>query len=372
MIKSITLNNFQKHSDLTIDFQSGINILHGNSDAGKSCIRRAIEWTLFNAKIDGVRKSGTKQTSVKVILENGVEVERIRSASINRYNLRKNKLDDIISFDAVGKSIPQEIKDAIGIEPLQIEDEEFYLNSAPQLSLPFLFDKSPTWRMKLFNKLTGNDLLDTLFVQFNKDLLGLNKELKSILDLLPKQVEELDNKEKEIAQLENRYKKAKVVFDKAKELQVRYEKINELTELFSVNAVHQVRAETALKALKFPEDILVQQLREKIALFDQLKTLTIALERIENKEQVQGQLNAIRVPNPKMLEETRAKIEVLAKMQELGDNLEINQTKQERLTKDLECGILNIQQNEKDYKALLLEAKVCPTCGKGTCDDLVG
>lgn len=369
MINSIILSNFQAHSDLTIDFKSGINIIYGNSDAGKSCIRRAIEWTLFNAKIDGVRKSGTKQTSVKITLDNGVEVERIRSASINRYNLRKSKLEDIISFDAVGKSIPQEIKDAIGIEPLQIEDEEFYLNSAPQLALPFLFDKSPTWRMKLFNKLTGNDLLDTLFVQFNKDLLGLNKELKFVVENLPKQVEELDNKEKEIAQLENRYKKAKVIFDKAQELQTRYDKINELVELFSVNAVHQVRAESSLKEIKFPEDITVQQLREKIGLFDQLKTLTVALERIENKEQVTGQLKAIRVPSPEIVEETKAKIDLLAKMTEIEDNLEINQKRQSTLTKDLECGILNVQQQEKNYKILLLEAKVCPMCKQEICNE---
>lgn len=372
MIAQIILKNFQKHSDLTIDLVEGVNIVYGSSDAGKSCIRRALEWVLLNEKIDGVRKSGTKLTSVRITLHNGAMIEREKSASINRYNLRKTKLDDIMTFDAIGKTIPQEIKDVIGIEPLQIEDEEFYLNSAPQLALPFLFDKSPTWRMKLFNKLTGNDLLDKLFVSFNKELLSINKEIKTIQEALPNQKIELENREIEIEKGTAKQKKITKSLSEIEEKYSNYNKINELVEEFSVNAVHQVRAESALKDIKIPEDIDIKGLSKKIEDFTLLQSLYNALQSTNAKESIQGQLADIRLPETKFIEETRAKIDLLAKMQEIEDGLEINQKRQSTLTKDLECGILTIQEQEGKYKTLLLEAKICPTCGKGTCDESTG
>jgi len=42
-IKSIVLNNFQKHKDLSITFDKSVNIIAGQSQSGKSCLRRAIQ-----------------------------------------------------------------------------------------------------------------------------------------------------------------------------------------------------------------------------------------------------------------------------------------------------------------------------------------
>jgi hypothetical protein len=50
--------------------------------------------------------------------------------------------------------------------PIEVDGEEIYLNSAKQIAMPFLFDKPASFRMKLFNKLTGTDLLDKLFGKF--------------------------------------------------------------------------------------------------------------------------------------------------------------------------------------------------------------
>ena len=175
-IKSLKLNNFQKHSDLQINFVNGVNVLYGASDIGKSCIRRAIEWVVQNESIDGVRKTGTKKTTVTITLDNNIEVERVRSTSINRYIIRKGKDEQV--YDAIGKSIPDEVKEVLTIYPIDIDGEQIYLNSQPQIGLPFLFDKSPAFRMKLFNKLTGNDVLDRLFSEFNKDILRIKRNLK--------------------------------------------------------------------------------------------------------------------------------------------------------------------------------------------------
>jgi len=361
-IKLIHLINFQKHADLVLNFQPGVNILYGSSDSGKSCIRRSIDWVLFNAKIDGVRKSGTKNTVVSIVFDNDIEIIRERSVSVNRYSLRKNKLSDIIVFDAIGKTIPQEIKDAIGIEPIIIEDEEFYINSAPQLALPFLFDKSPTWRMKLFNKLTGNDLLDTLFVSFNKDVLGIGREIKVLIESLPKQEILLQEKETEVKQLKARYQRGQTYLKKIDEINTKHSKLLELTDLLINNEVHIARAEKALTGINIPQTVDSQALTSKIEQLDALKSLYIALHSMQIKDGIVAQLKEIRIPDVDLLEKMGTKIDLLEKVKVLGDNLEMNAAKQQRLTKDLEYGILDIQHLGDEFKTLLKEAKTCPLC----------
>ena len=87
MIKSIILNNFQAHEYLKLDFSKDLNIITGLSDAGKSCVRRAIGWICFNENISETdyRKEGTSETSVSLILENDFTIERIRTNILNRY-----------------------------------------------------------------------------------------------------------------------------------------------------------------------------------------------------------------------------------------------------------------------------------------------
>ena len=122
--------NFQKHEHLEINFVDGVNVLYGASDIGKSCIRRAIEWIVQNENIDGVRRTNSKKTSVSITLDNDIEVERIRSQSINRYIIRKGKDEQI--FDAVGKSIPNEVKELM--DPDRPKDNQLTVTSATDIA----------------------------------------------------------------------------------------------------------------------------------------------------------------------------------------------------------------------------------------------
>ena len=90
-ITELHLINFQKHEDLKLTFDKGVNVICGNTDIGKSCIIRAIRWIFWGEpKGDVIRKEGTKKTSVKVTLDNGAIIERIKSATSNVYKLTIN------------------------------------------------------------------------------------------------------------------------------------------------------------------------------------------------------------------------------------------------------------------------------------------
>jgi DNA repair ATPase RecN len=177
-IHKLILTNFQKHSELTLDFTSRVNYIYGPSDAGKSCIRNAIGFLFFGEPSnDSIRKEETKQTSVKAILDNGIEVERIKSASINRYVITKEGNKQV--YDSIGAKIPEDVQKILQTSLIEIEKETLNLNISEQVTLPFLLDQSASFRAKLFNVLTGNDLLDKIIQNTNKELLGIGREIKT-------------------------------------------------------------------------------------------------------------------------------------------------------------------------------------------------
>lgn len=360
-IKSLELKNFQKHSNLKIDFIKGVNVIYGHSDAGKSCVRRAIEWVCQNTKIDGIRKSGTKMTEVKIQLDNDVVIIRQRSASVNRYIIQKDGQD--ITFDAIGKTIPKEVKDELKIEPINIDGQDIYLNSSPQLSLPFLFDQSPTQRMKLFNKLTGNDVLDKIFVQLNKDILSINRETK-------RESGHLEEKEKNLSDLEIKKEKMEAVHDRVsktienlRQSEQKYSKLLEIVELISVHAVNVVRVEKRLKEIKIPDVIKLHELRKKAEDLDILKCYENDFEKFKaSLEKVRGQLKEINVPTLNY-EALNTKIERLQALKNIVIDLDNCQEKCYTLTKKVEDVRKHTINCIDQYKELLKSVQVCPTCG---------
>ena len=66
-IKTLEIKNFQSHAHTIINFDEGINIVQGTSNAGKSAINRAIVWALGNKpRGDFFIKKGTSCASVKI------------------------------------------------------------------------------------------------------------------------------------------------------------------------------------------------------------------------------------------------------------------------------------------------------------------
>lgn len=360
LIKSLKLINFQKHSDLQIDFCNGVNILYGSSDAGKSCIRRALEWICQNENFDGIRKTGTKKTIVTLTLDNNIEIERVKSTSINRYIIRENEKEQI--FDAIGKSIPDEVKEKLTIYPIEVDGEEIYLNSQPQIALPFLFDKSPSFRMKLFNKLTGNDVLDKLFGQFNKDILRIKRGYKEEVERLENRAMELKEKEIQKEKAEAIHSRLSTRIKNLKNIYEKYSKLLKLKELSDANNEQFLDTNLKLKSLKFSEDIVIKQLNVNINRFEQLKTVKNSSEKVKaGLDRVRGQLKDFRSATLD-ISSLSGKIERYTNLKSLKEKFDNN--------KDIcHTYIRDIKIIEKDtikcmdlYKTLLKEAKICPIC----------
>jgi len=366
-IRKLSLINFQKHSDLQIDFVDGINILHGSSDVGKSCVRRALEWVCQNENIDGIRKTGTKKTSVCIVLDSNVEIERTRSSSINRYIIRKN--GEETEFNAIGKTIPDEVKELLTIYPIEVDGEELYLNSQPQIALPFLFDKSPSFRHKLFNKLTGNDVLDALFGQFNKDILKIKRDKKRETEIFEERSEELKQKEIEKEKAEAIYSRLKKRVEKIKELYEKYCNLMEIKHLEEKYICDLQEVKHCLGKMNFPEVEVLQQLRVKISRFDTLNTLKMSTEKAQialNK--VRGQLreeSALEVN----LDNLRGKIDRYDTLKKTYLSLDNNKEACYTCKENIKGVKISLKDNIAKYKELLKEVKVCPVCKNSITDE---
>jgi len=363
-ITKLELLHFQKHTHLILEFVNGVNIIHGETDAGKSCVVRAIKWIFFNEpKGDCIRKEGTKQTSVKVWLSNGNIVERLKSDTVNAYIINE---DNKNRYDSIGKQIPTEVRKVLGINPLEVDGEEIILNVANQISLPFLMDKSGTFRNKLFNKLTGADLLDNAMQGLNSDLLHINKEEKSENISLIQKTNEFKELFIERETKNELYKKLLMSFNLVKTKQNNIlkliefkEKINKIEEDININ-------QKKMESIKFVDENKLDTLDYTINKLEILNELLYNIK--QNKTgllEVEELNNKIKIPNID-INSIRNKIEQLTRLQKTIKDLNNIDKLSEAYIEELEQRNVQIVEDKIKYAQLLKECKICPTCGKST------
>ena len=364
-IREIELTNFQKHSSLKLQFNEGVNVIYGPSDAGKSCIRRAISFLFFGEPhSDSIRKEETKQTSVRAILSSGWEVERVKSASINRIILRKDGIEK--TFDAIGSNIPDEVKAVLQVRELEIDKETLNLNIAKQLTLPFLYDKPATFRAKLFNMLTGNDLIDRILQSYNKELLSISRDTKMEEENISKCEAELPDLKVTIEKKKSTYEQLKIKIEQIKSNYKKLQELQQKEERFS-SIQEQVASckEDLKKYLKSIDTNKLDEIRKKVDKIGVLKSLQDAFTATNsNLKGTTEALGGLRMISPEKLLSARAIVETLAKIKPLREALWENG----QADADKREELLNLSQKidslcEK-YRDLIKQAPICNSCGQ--------
>lgn len=408
MIKYIKLRNFQKHKNLDIDLSSGINIIHGRTGAGKSCVRRAIEMCLFNIMPKGAITQGEKQCSVEIGIGD-ISVTRVRSKTINRYVLKIG--DDEKTYDSIGKTIPDDVKKAININNLSVDSEEIILNSQPQMGLPFLFDKAPSFRAKILNKLTGNDVLDTLFGGYNKDILKCQREVKRETEILEKRQSDISEKEIKKEKNEVIYNKLKKLYKKAEESENKLCKLLEIKDLLDKTKDNISENKILLNSIKIPETNTLEQLIDKITKLESLKTslqststllndtnhdyskitlpnvnysdLTAKINRLSslvsiksdsiqiNKEKLD--IESLNTPLPDVnISKVSNKFDRYNKLLKIKQDLDNSNKMLYTLIEKINADKEGYEKDEIEYKSILKKLGVCPLCNSILKDDKCG
>jgi len=359
-IQSIKIVNFQKHSHLELEFTDKLNVLYGESDVGKSCIIRAIKWVFFNEpKGDIVRKEKTKKTTVKITLDNNTVVEKIKSASVNAYILYKEGEEEK-RFDAVGKTIPEEIQKALQIRTIEVDKENVILNIADQISLPFLIGKSATFRSKLFNKLTGSDIIDKVFQSLNKDILKIGREVKLENEHLEEQQKTLEEVNSEKEKVEKLHHKFSVKYENLKKLQEKYDNLKVISKQLKETDEELDNTIEKLKEIKVVPEDLVIGLKKSIDKLEKYSALRLKKAYINQiLKRTEESIKNLKIPKMDIdkLKDGLNRLEKLkglySQLLEIDGAVEISDYEIDKY-KEL------IKENEKKYKKILKDIKICP------------
>ncbi len=317
-LKELELFNFQKHSHLKLNFSENTNVIIGNTDAGKSCIVRAIKWVFFNEGKD-VRKEGTKKTQVIVTLNNGAIIEKIRSASINLYKLTIG--EEVKEYNAIGKTIPEEVLKVLQVKPIEVDNESLILNISQQITLPFLFDKSGSFRAKLFNKLTGNDIIDNVFQELNKDLLQIGREEKNQQSNLEELTQSLTEINTSIEINQKIYDNFSIHYENLKKLTIQYNKLYTLSDNLNLIKTGLSETKEEIGSIKLIKVEQIKLLKQKIDKFYNLEKLYESYTQIrEDLEEVNISLIDIKIPKIN-IKELKLKVDRFEKISSLQKEL---------------------------------------------------
>jgi len=150
MIESIRIKNFQSHEDTILRFSSGVNVIVGSSDSGKSAILRAMIWVAQNRPSgDSFMSWGQKETSVTLGVDH-LQVTRSKGSSKNEYRIEGQEMDQV--FTAFGQDVPDDISRILGIEDLNIQR---------QMDAPFLLSDSSGEVARRLNSVVNLDKIHT-------------------------------------------------------------------------------------------------------------------------------------------------------------------------------------------------------------------
>lgn len=216
MIKRIHLKNFQGHGDTMIELSSGVNVITGQSDVGKSSVVRALRWLILNRPSGGgdlFRRhgSGEKSTvSVEIGLDDEVSILRFRGAK-NGYTVGDKTLV------AIRTDVPTEVSDLLNFGPqnLQTQHQPYFL----------LMD-SPGDVARKLNEVCGLDVIDdclsngALLVSRNSQQIKERALRISDLEESEAKYSDLDARSSAVLDLEAMEKKALQMRQKCEELQV--------------------------------------------------------------------------------------------------------------------------------------------------------
>lgn len=156
MIKSISLKNFRKHRDLTVNFSDGITVVRADNEAGKSSLFEAIMYTLFGIKAcrnSDIATWGESPSSCKVTLVFEVDGREItvtrspRSAEAITEDRRVSGQNEVSRFC----ESMLDIKQGIGSK----------LMFASQGDMRGILEDTGGSSIKLIEQLTGLEDIDT-------------------------------------------------------------------------------------------------------------------------------------------------------------------------------------------------------------------
>lgn len=422
----LAIQNFQTIKDCDIEFESGLNVVVGETNQGKSAIIRAIRAVVYNnsnnsqVNIDADKmKISVDYNDHKITL-----VRNLKKASPVTYKIDGNTLTKL------GRTQSSEVAENLGMKEIELGDSKVRINFSEQMSYPFLLDKTPSQLFKFLVQSNEQDgitnTIDTMFKDYKESL----SQIKA-LEIVREKFKENYNRERDLFNQKKEYAKYadKVIKNDTKvsifnDLDTYIDKINDLNkskENFTRNYEDNSKKITILKSIEIvPEKIStakevlsfikdIEKLNKNILLYDEnIKNIETLLNyykgieslsfKIENTEKINTDISVLSDNLTKIEDYTLVLQETSDKSTDIADKIKnfdsVSSTDKFNMNEKIE----SIYQLKEDYgkintellilsektqsleeintyisdietKALeneknLNEFEVCPLCGK--------
>ena len=352
MIKSLTIENYQSHKKTELFFSSGINVISGSSNNGKTAILRALNWVITNRPQGIAFKSNfsdKKETCRVSLVINDTEIIRERNNSINSYQVGSSL------FTTIGNDVPSEVSSAINISDI---------NCASQFERHFLLMDSPGEVGRTINKVVKLDAIDALISNISSKITSTNKELeikKQDLDKLNTSLEKF----KDFCVIENLVKQIIEYDSKVKTIENR-------AKLLSYIVTEGVRVEAIITSIENKYDGLEEEIKSLEQLWLDYNTNSAL---ISDLKKIVTSLSILNID----IEATETILKHGENLPELENNVikylstSYVLDKIKNLIKDWNSYFESMKKDEKliivyknEFDALLKEIGICPLCERIT------
>jgi len=164
-IQQVSCKNFQNHKELSLDLSHDLNFIIGQSDIGKSAVRRMIQWCALNKPDgDGFRTYNSKETSVKIDTDEGFVV-RTRSNSKNDYETPFGLSTKI------GKTIPDDVRKVLPLDDINFQSQH---------DSPFLISLNQTEIGRKLSEFVDLDIMEELQRRVKSELTNITKTINTL------------------------------------------------------------------------------------------------------------------------------------------------------------------------------------------------
>ncbi len=206
IIKRVKLENYRSHSNTTVDFSKGVNLILGKNGKGKTSILEAVSSVMFNTKDRTGKetgknfiKFGEKSAKIEIDFTANDGRDYIFKTEFFKTKPKKQTLTDINGLDCEG-DIQERLEELCGIKK---GFEETYENIviAKQNEFINIFKAKPKDREEIFNKIFNTQIYKEMYDSFLKEATdNYTKQINNLSANMNSLKENMEDKE-EISKL---------------------------------------------------------------------------------------------------------------------------------------------------------------------------
>ena len=190
MLKSIELWDFESHEHTLIDdLSEGLNLIVGESNAGKTAIIRGLRLVAYNEFDPDSLRVGAKHCIVKVTTDKGI-VKVTRGPKDNLWEIwegREEKGKPDFEYDKVGRvAAPPKAVEIIGLSVVKLGDVNVPVNIMDQMESHFMLagigdDKATgSVRAQIIDEISGLSGIESVIKGVSLDNHRAGREMKQI------------------------------------------------------------------------------------------------------------------------------------------------------------------------------------------------